>query len=69
MMSLGTWGKNWSLKFNTDKCEVLRITREKEKKTFYNYKVNITQSSTEAAKYRGITIRKDLNWSKHIRTS
>ena len=54
------------MQFNPDKCEVLRITR-KRSPTIYPYTLHKTPlRSTDNAKYLGVTISRDLNWSNHI---
>ena len=54
------------MEFNSDKCEVLRITR-KRNPVIFPYKLhNKELNVTNAAKYLGVTISKDLNWSPHI---
>ena len=54
------------MEFNSDKCEVLRITR-KINPVIYPYKLhNKELSVTNAAKYLGVTISKDLNRTPHI---
>ena len=55
-----------SMEFNSDKCEVLRITRKRHPVIFpyklHNKELNVTNAS----KYIGVTISKDLNWTPHI---
>ena len=54
------------MEFNSDKCEVLRITR-KRNPVIFPYKLhNKELNVTNAAKYLGVTISKDSNWSPHI---
>ena len=66
---LEEWESNWSMEFNLDKCEVIRITGKKNP-IMYPYKLHNTElKSVETAKYLGITIKKDLNWKPHIEIS
>ena len=53
------------MEFNSDKCEVLRITR-KRNPVIFPYKLHKKLNVTNAAKYLGLTISKDLNWTPHI---
>lgn len=63
---LEKWERVWLMEFNPDKCEVLRVSRKKNP-TIYPYRLHNTElKSTCSAKYLGITITKDLNWSQHI---
>ena len=64
--ALEKWEQDWSMEFNSDKCEVLRIT-PKRNPVIFPYKLhNKELNVTNAAKYLGVTISKDLNWSPHI---
>lgn len=66
--TLETWEKEWSMEFNPDKCEVLRIHRKKKPVIFPYVLHNTILKSTENAKYLGVTISSNLNWSSHINT-
>ena len=63
---LEIWERDWSMEFNPDKCEVLRITRKKHP-VIHSYTLhNIPLKPTDSAKYLGVNISKDLNWNQHI---
>ena len=64
--ALEQWEQDWSMEFNSDKCEVLRITR-KRNPVIFPYKLHKKELNvTNAAKYLGVTISKDLNCTPHI---
>ena len=66
LTKLETWESEWLMAFNPDKCEVIRITNKK-KPTLFKYTLHgISLKETDSAKYLGVTIAKDLSWSKHI---
>ena len=66
--NLELWGKEWSIEFNPDKCEVLRIHRKKKPVIFPYTLRDTTLRTTENAKYYGVNISSTLNWSSHINT-
>ena len=66
LKNLELWEKEWSMEFNPDKCEILRIHRKKKPVIFPYTLHDTTLKSTENAKYLGVTISKNLNWTAHI---
>ena len=66
LRALEQYEQDWSMAFNSDKIEVLRITR-KRNPVIFPYKLHKKELNvTNAAKYLGLTISKDLNWTPHI---
>ena len=66
LFQLEQWESDWSMEFNPDKCEVIRVSKQKNPLIF-SYKPHNTElKSTENAKYLGITIIYDFNWKPHI---
>lgn len=64
--SLESWEREWSMEFNPDKCEVLRI-HKKRTPIIYPYMLHNTQlRSTDQSKYLGVTINNNLSWAPHI---
>ena len=63
---LEKWEEEWQMEFHPAKCNVLRITRKKNKITFpYTLHGHILEE-VSWAKYLGITITKDMTWNEHI---
>ena len=60
MIKLGQWEQDWSMEFNSDKCEVLRKTRKKNP-VIFPYQLHKKELNVNnAAKYLGVIISKDL---------
>ena len=56
------------MRYNAAKCNIMRVSRTRNPKLF-NY--SLTGQVLEAvmdAKYLGVTLSNDLEWSKHIAT-
>ena len=56
----------WQMKFNIDKCFILRVGRPKHKLVHLYTLHNQNLSETDSAKYLGLTITSDLQWNQHI---
>ena len=66
LITLEKWENDWSMEFNTDKCEVIRITKKKNT-VIYPYKLhNVELNTTTNAKYLGVTLSNDFKFSTHI---
>jgi hypothetical protein len=64
--ALEKWETEWDMEFNPSKCQVLHITKNKSvKKTKYVLHGYVLEAVTNA-KYLGVDITTDLNWSSHI---
>ena len=67
LQKLEQWEDEWAMKFHPDKCNVLPVTRSKNPKECFDYKLHDHHlEKVEATKYLGVTIQKDLGWDKHI---
>ena len=64
--TLCDWGDTWGMRFNASKCNIMRISRSRNPITqFYSLKGQILSEVTHA-KYLGVSITNELNWSKHV---
>jgi hypothetical protein len=54
------------MEFNPHKCEVLSISHKRHPVAFYHNLHGQQLKSSQAAKYLGVTISKDLSWTNHI---
>ena len=65
--NLGEWEKNWSVEFQPNKCQLLRITN-KHKIVDTHYMIHGKRLKlVDSAKYLGVTLTKTLSWKNHIR--
>ena len=63
---LASWEKNWKMEFHPQKCQVIHITKNRNKiKNTYTLNGH-TLESADNAKYLGVTITSDLSWNQHI---
>ena len=61
------WGSTWGMKFNTKKCNIMRVSRSRKPLHFYSLDSEIFQEVSDV-KYLGIQIDNKLDWNKHIST-
>ena len=63
---LQDWQQTWLMKFNVEKCNVIRITNRKSNKIIHRYSMNgNVLSETNTCTYLGITIEANLKWHAH----
>ncbi|PFX30471.1 RNA-directed DNA polymerase from mobile element jockey [Stylophora pistillata] len=66
LTTLDLWADRWQMKFNSTKCEVMRITHNRDKKsTRYNISSTVLRNVSNY-KDLGVIMTSDLKWSKHV---
>lgn len=66
LVSLEKWASNWQVKFNQEKCEVLKITHKRDKIRSKYYISNKELKNVQDYKDLGVIVKTNLKWSKHI---
>ena len=63
---LSLWEKKWQMKFNLNKCFVLKVTNARKPKS-HSYILNNTKlTETDSHTYLGVELSKNLKWNKHV---
>ena len=65
---LRNWSEVWQLNFNANKCEIMRVTHNRDKSVPHYSLVPRGErlSSVSSVKDLGITISHDLSWTLHV---
>ena len=68
LFHLKSWSEAWQLNFNANKCEIMRVTHNRDKSVpiFSLVPRGELLSSVSAVKDLGITISQDLSWTLHV---
>ena len=63
---LEIWEKDWEIKFNPSKCQILHITQARTPIRHQYILHGQVPEAVDHAKYLGLEISHDLNWNTHI---
>ncbi len=65
---LHEWEKRWKLKFNANKCNIMRATHARQNKITYEYRLNnLPLTSTSNTTYLGVELSSDMKWNSHVK--
>ena len=65
LLRLQAWAELWGMQFNPSKCYIMHISRDQPSTKLYEL-CSVNLQTVPSAKYLGITIRSDLQWSEHV---
>jgi len=64
--SLLKWAETWQMRFNSKKCHIISISRQRHKSSPVYYLGTDVLSTVSSHTYLGITVSSDLKWHEHI---
>ena len=67
--SLEEWTRNWQVKFNPEKCEVMRISYKQDKSNHQYHLSNAMLKCVDSYKDLRVIMSRDLPWSNHVDVS
>lgn len=66
---MGDWTKTWQLRFNPEKCEVMRITHQRDLTVPEYYLSGKKLKVVNQFKDIGVIITRNLSWSDQVTTA
>ena len=64
--TLEHWETTWQMSFNVEKCHLLSVTRQRNPLSTSYSLHNQQLTSVNSAKYLGVEISRDLQWTRHV---
>ena len=61
-------GNTWGMRFDAAKCNIMRVSRTRDSKLFTYSLTGQVLEEVMDAKFLGVTLSSDLEWSKHNAT-
>ena len=66
LSALEGWGKDWGMRFNPGKCNIMHMAIPGRPLSFMYSLCGQVLQSVDEAKYLGVTIPNELKWSPHV---
>ena len=63
-----SWSTSWQLKFNTEKCHTVCISRKRDSTKTSYFLGNKLLAESDSFSYLGVTVSSDLRWNDHVKS-
>jgi hypothetical protein len=67
--SMLNWSLKWQMQYNSKKCHILQISRQRKNNNLSHYHYHLGQdilTQVDSYPYLGVTVSSDLRWNNHI---
>ena len=66
LLALEAWAVDWQVNFYSNKCEIMKITHNRDKEGTKYYISNVELKNVQSYEDLGVKMSSDLGWSKHV---